>query len=1074
MRTLSANHTFIYDTAKDRKVLARVKIEDGDGTLQDITDFKGNNWLVSVEWGEDVDNAVADATIEVQRELYNDSLAPFHETSRLNLNAGGSYDQLLDLTREVVIEVAVIALEQTVASGDWVEVFRGQIDKISFPGETVKLSCRDQGATLQDTWIETEAAYGDASHTVAVEDAMQDILDDVLGGSAPTLYVPSSPSWNVTAFASERQSLMDQLQLLADQIGWSVRYAWDSGTSAFRLTLAEFDRSKTVADYTFAADDYYEVTQADVDLTSIRNAIAVTVETGDTDASSTAIIVNVTRTDATSITRYGRRFMAIQLAATSNIDTTAEANAVADACLADLKDPIVYQTVAMPFFHAVQLGDLYTFTANNVHFTSDQDLAVTGYRHRIDEESAETEVTVKGAAPSGSYKKWFAKFAMPGNTMARQALTGITGPTLDSSQLDATEVGGGVLFKAGGLRRGASSGGDVEYEWHVGTASGFTPDTTSSSTTYLKRAKDRTMILAADEDRFPVGETRYVKVCAIDKNGIRGTFTSAAEFTPKRYGAAFISTDTRLGAGYPYGTFSQQSRGTALPPDGWSITTGTWGTDADVDNGSTYARSKTGSKTLLLKSTATATTVRSDRKQCTPNRTHDFSCELRASSISSGRTVTITVRWLDRSGTPLSTDTLHNAVLPACDYWVPIRAQLVPPDSARFVQFAFAKAAELFDVAVDRLIFEESGAHGVEENLQTVSLRETFVKDGTASPWGDLGWTQITFTAVTVTKVPAAAAALDQWSETGVVQVQAPAANGQGGGLALVGDIARGQFYGRPPLGTVEQWKIRIPTATANFVAWAGIWSSISTWPDYALANTISGIGFVCRTASGSTRWYGVCRNGTSETTVDLEIDGADTRWRTLGWRRTASGIQFTVDDDDVGDEVTTNLPTATAVMAAFFGMVSSAADATKTLQVDDWGLRAMMVRNRRQPDDDEGTWLRTAKFGHDPAGTQVQRIRVPDGFTLSSIAVRSTVTPTAGTIAVARDVDNTTTNQLNAATYDPTALTANTEANPTLTATGADLQYEGAAWVKITVTNLNLGGATAGLDVSPIFVRTT
>jgi hypothetical protein len=567
MRTLTAGQEVLYGL--DYEVRCRVRIVDGDGTLQNLTTFKGRNWVVGVDWGGDIDAPVADASIELHRAFYDDVVAPLVETSRLNLNAGGSYDPLVALNRAIRIETAIVAQGHEPDSGDWELVFMGRVSSIDWGGDdTVTIVARDQGSVLQDEWIETNAQYGSAVPT-DLEDILQDIID-AHSTTAPTLYTPTTPGWMISsAFQVEIQSVMDQLQFLADQLGWYVRYKYDSGTSAYRLTLYSVDRTNTTPDFELSASQYYSIDAAEQAIDDIRNAVEVKYPSG-SDASGT-IYATVTRSDATSETEYGRRWCSIQEASTSLIDTQTEAEDLGDAILSDLKDPKVTQVVSMPYIHYVEIGDLIRFAGNGETHSGDLDLAVVGYRHRIDESGWTTELSCNGSTPKGGHQRWMDRMSGPGQGY----LSRDEGPALEDPT--ATDQGGSVRVKVGlpGDRNAD------EIEWHVGTSSGFTPDTTASSTTFLSRGKSTELVITADEDRFPVDTTFYVKACTVDHKRNRGAFTAAVTCKVKTIGSSFFSSEVRFG-GMVGSTFGARSKGSDYPPDGWTISTGTWATDADV------------------------------------------------------------------------------------------------------------------------------------------------------------------------------------------------------------------------------------------------------------------------------------------------------------------------------------------------------------------------------------------------------------------------------------------------------------------------------------------------------------
>jgi hypothetical protein len=159
--------------------------------------------------------------------------------------------------------------------------------------------------------------------------------------------------------------------------------------------------------------------------------------------------------------------------------------------------------------------------------------------------------------------------------------------------------------------------------------------------------------------------------------------------------------------------------------------------------------------------------------------------------------------------------------------------------------------------------------------------------------------------------------------------------------------------------------------------------------------------------------------------------------------------------------------------MTACAGIVSTSGVSTKELLIDDFGLRAVMVRNGRLPDDDEAIkYMQTVAFGHKPGEVQRRTIKVADGYRVTKVSFRATDTPVDGDITVKRDNDGTLTNQLSASSFDPTSLTPDDEASPTLTATTANRDTSAVSWIRVEVDDLDFGGTGEGLEMSMELTR--
>lgn len=357
-----------------------IEVEDANGDLQDLTEF-----AVSVEYDSTTDEIVDAATIVFRRYSGVNSLAPLMTAN-----------PPLDVGRDVVI---------TINPGDGTidkEVFRGRIDKVDWPQRfgDVKVECRDQAGVIADTWIESEEVYG-SDAGVALETVMQSIATDHLA-SAPTIYVPVATSAVVSpAYTQSQEGVLSAMRTLAESIGWVIRWRYIDSLTAWRWTLFEPSRSKTDPDHTFGVDDYYDVTVMGQEITDIRNVVEV--EYTDENGARQSVTVS----DATSIAAYGRRYMKISEAGDSPVNNSTLASSLANAALSDLKDPDALLEITAPYFWPGEVGvDLYRFTANDIHFSADQDLAAMSFRHRIAVgERPETKILCRGK-PSGGVLMW--------------------------------------------------------------------------------------------------------------------------------------------------------------------------------------------------------------------------------------------------------------------------------------------------------------------------------------------------------------------------------------------------------------------------------------------------------------------------------------------------------------------------------------------------------------------------------------------------------------------------------------------------------------------------------------------
>lgn len=138
------------------------------------------------------------------------------------------------------------------------------------------------------------------------------------------------------------------------------------------------------------------------------------------------------------------------------------------------------------------------------------------------------------------------------------------------------------------------------------------------------------------------------------------------------------------------------------------------------------------------------------------------------------------------------------------------------------------------------------------------------------------------------------------------------------------------------PEGAVFACKLRHNSSTSDATLWAGLSESTNV-PGSGLFVDFVGL----RNEGGN--WFGVCRNGTNETTVDLNVAASvlDTEYLIAGFLRAADGYRFWVADASIRDvsptvvhfdPIDSNLPNEP--LTPVIGIQSSAAG-TKGLVVD-------------------------------------------------------------------------------------------------------------------------------------------
>lgn len=586
------------------------------------------------------------------------------------------------------------------------------------------------GSTVVDggvTW--TESGSTSTSAGTPVETVMQQLLDDN-GLGTVSLWVPSSPSYNVRWFQVDRQPLFDELRALADSFGWCLRYVYDSGSSAFRLKLYDPGRSSTTSLRTFTKAQLRDVSKVAVDKTNIRNAVRVVYsDSQDPTASGIAKRKAVEVTDSTSITENGRMFCEIGEGSSSNVDTSSEATTLANAVLSDLKDPIATIAAQVTLFPFVELQDIYTLAADQVHFDVDQKLAVTGYDNNFEAGNVTTSLDLRGKPASG-YLTWLqrttdfsgegagrggrgAGAGGGGGLDAVHSLTLLSAGssfaiTLDPSTL--TAIGGVKGFITRDPHKTARQ---VDYEVHLSTSSSFTP----SSSTLKAKSNGQEFETGA----LQPGTVYYLQVVPIVWNSekpVRGSPSVEVSFTAGYCEPGHLNPETVRGPLPPNGGFEGWTQsGDTAPPSHWSVAVGAW--DREVEKTTT---ARTGAAALdFTTDTSTAVKVRSAYFPVSELLTYAVGVWVQKhGTIEAGDNVDVGIEWYDGAKASISTSSFTTDVndLPAS--WWKLSRNYVAPATAQFARVFIKKSSALnyqlriddFEVLVSDDLWHTVGGSG--------------------------------------------------------------------------------------------------------------------------------------------------------------------------------------------------------------------------------------------------------------------------------------------------------------------------------------------------------------------------
>jgi hypothetical protein len=371
-------------------------------------------------------------------------------------------------------------------------------------------SAPTQGQVVTDGGV-TWQYYASLGGTLA-ETVIQSIINDTLGAGVVALNTAAPSTWYLGPYVQSRDKLFQAITTLSEQIGWDLRFNW-SGTEAggdYLLTFKAVNRSAPGVFWSFGASSYFDVQRVTRAIGDIRNAVLVAFYDSENLDLTTKqpLRSTVVATDATSISKYRRRYMELAEPATTAVTTRAIATLLANAALSDLKEPLVACEVTLPYFWALELNDYVTLKANQIHFDADQSVAVVSIKHSFSiagDDGSGTESTVIGVrglptlGPQRHLDKEGGASAPHYSRRPPIAASGITvTPTIAGARITIN------LPPVAGPRYQVP-------ELHISTTNGFTPD----ATTMVDQGLKRSFSLA----NLTPGTTYYAVILMRDQRG---------------------------------------------------------------------------------------------------------------------------------------------------------------------------------------------------------------------------------------------------------------------------------------------------------------------------------------------------------------------------------------------------------------------------------------------------------------------------------------------------------------------------------------------------------------------------
>lgn len=322
-----------------------------------------------------------------------------------------------------------------------------------------------------------------------LETQMQMVLDDNMGAGAWQLYCPLQSYEVCRPYTQSGMNVLQALQNLANINAWDIRYRWadstpvtlggtnsapntqnwaGAGSSGFFLTFYNPLRASTSSAYTFPPSKYRDVQTVSRDLDTVRNYIKVGWWDGvNVDATGNPVLSYALAQDSGSISKYGKLGAVITPDANTGVNSATTAGNIAAAILSDYGQDPVEVEAELELSWWLDLADVITMQADNLHWNSDQTLAAFSIQHGAAQNGPAISTFTLRGKPSAGHHRWTDLFAVPGGNGAVKQLGGVATriPNVTSTIAGASI---GFTLPSSRERRYATT------ELHLSTSSGFT------------------------------------------------------------------------------------------------------------------------------------------------------------------------------------------------------------------------------------------------------------------------------------------------------------------------------------------------------------------------------------------------------------------------------------------------------------------------------------------------------------------------------------------------------------------------------------------------------------------------
>ncbi|RYZ42972.1 MAG: hypothetical protein EOO71_05610 [Myxococcaceae bacterium] len=661
MRPLTSFQAALLGSPSGYSTHPRVWVRDAAGAWCNLQVLLGFDWVLGVRVNEKLDAPVAEAEVSLLRSGSAGqrlSLSPLVVNSLVNTSAAGSFAPLLVEGAYFRIELGLAPLAAVPRAEDYFEVFRGRIDEVDAGPEELRIAGRDLGGLLQDTTIEVEREYGNDTVGVAVQSIIQALLNDN-GMASFGLMTPVDPMSQRGRYVQQVEPVLDAARTLAQRIGWDCRMRWQPSVGGYAFTLSAPDRLQVEEDWSYGPDEYGTLDAVTRQLADIRTDVEVVYsDKYDLDAAGEPKRKKVVASNPTTRSQVGRRWMQVTEEASSNIDTAAEAQRLADAAIADLSVSSLTVTMTVDPHPGLELADLVLVQPDGVRLDTPQRLAVQELEHQCATDGTARMQLVLRGQPSTSVREWLERDSRPGIAPSAP----FTGPAAPQQVRATPTVNGFVVTWTPAVSGPAWD----EYEVHASRTPGFLP----SQDTFQSRGKTTRVPLS----ELRPGATYYCRVVGRDAKGNLGAPSAEVSVTTGYLTPATLQPGVAFGESPPNPDFEAHSF-EELPPDAWKMGTGLWGAHAQVT-----ADAYTGARAIRLM--ASGTRLDSQAMIARPGDRYSVDALTKATQL--GTALSVQLVWYDDAFNVLGVATTTR-VLPA-NSWERLTGFHNAPAGTRYVQ----------------------------------------------------------------------------------------------------------------------------------------------------------------------------------------------------------------------------------------------------------------------------------------------------------------------------------------------------------------------------------------------------